>query len=228
VSEQLTVEATGETVGEAKWKALRELEQLAPGLDKAGVRFQVLSEGERGLLGVGYTPARVLATVDAAAAAAEPEEARPDETELERRVRELVTRVVGSMGVRCRVDVREGPAEVVATCSGVELGLLIGKHGQTIDALQYLANAIVARRAGEERKAVVVDAAGYRDRRRQTVEGLAVRSAERVLQTGARVELEPMTSVERKLVHERLQDYPGVATTSEGVEPHRFVVVLPA
>jgi spoIIIJ-associated protein len=228
VSEELTVEATGETVGEAKWKALRELEHLAPGLDKADVRFQVLSEGERGLLGVGYTPARVIAMVDAGAAAAETEEARPDETDLERRVRELVSRVVGSMGVRCRVDVREGPEEVVATCSGVELGLLIGKHGQTIDALQYLANAIVARTAGEERKAVVVDAAGYRDRRKQTVEGLAVRSAERVLQTGARVELEPMTSVERKLVHERLQDYPGVATASEGVEPHRFVVVLPA
>jgi spoIIIJ-associated protein len=227
VSAELTVEATGETVGEAKWKALRELEQLAPGLDKAGVRFQVLAEGERGLLGVGYTPARVIATVDADAAAAREAERRPDETDLERRVRELVTRVVGAMGVRCRIDVREND-EVVATCSGAELGLLIGKHGQTIDALQYLANAIVARGAGEERKAVIVDAAGYRDRRKQTVEGLAVRSAERALQTGGRVELEPMTSVERKLVHERLQDYPGVATTSEGVEPHRYVVVVPA
>jgi spoIIIJ-associated protein len=227
VSAELTVEATGETVGEAKWKALRELEQLAPGLDKAGVRFQVLAEGERGLLGVGYTPARVIATVDADAVAAGEADQRPDETDLERRVRELVTRVVGAMGVRCRIDVREND-EVVATCSGAELGLLIGKHGQTIDALQYLANAIVARGAGEERKAVVVDAAGYRDRRKQTVEGLAVRSAERALQTGGRVELEPMTSVERKLVHERLQDYPGVATTSEGVEPHRYVVVVPA
>ena len=227
MSDALTVEATGETVGEAKWRALRELEQLAPGLDKAGVRFQVLSEGERGLLGVGYTPARVLATVDADAVPAGDDEPRPDETELERRVRSLVTRVVGAMGVRCRIDVRESEDEVVAICSGAELGLLIGKHGQTIDALQELANAIVARSAGEERKAVVIDAAGYRDRRRQTVEGLAVRTAERVLQTGDRVALQPMTSVERKLVHERLQDYPGVATTSEGVEPHRYVVVLP-
>ena len=65
MSEELTVEATGETVGEAKWKALRELELRAPGLDKATVRFQVLSEGERGLLGVGYTPARVLAAAAA-------------------------------------------------------------------------------------------------------------------------------------------------------------------
>ena len=66
------MEATGETVGEAKWKALRDLERLAPGLDKAGVRFQVVSEGERGLLGVGYTPARVIASVDAAEEAPPP------------------------------------------------------------------------------------------------------------------------------------------------------------
>jgi spoIIIJ-associated protein len=165
-----------------------------------------------------------------AAAAATAERPPEDETELERRVRELVTRVTGAMGIRCRIDVHEDREAVVATCAGTDLGLLIGKHGQTIDALQYLANAIVGRGVGEgeERKAVVVDAAGYRDRRKQTVDTLAVRTAERVLATGRRVELEPMTSVERKLVHERLKDYPGVATTSEGVEPRRYVVVLPA
>jgi len=227
VSDEVTVEATGETVGEAKWKALRELELRAPGLDKAAVRFQVLSEGERGLLGVGFTPARVLAVADAGAATPVEAEVRPGETELERRVRELVTRVTGAMGVRCAVEVREDEEAVTATCTGGELGLLIGKHGQTIDALQYLANAIVAR-AGVERKHVVVDAAGYRDRRRQTLEGLALRAAERVAETRERVELEPMTSVERRLVHERLKDEVGVATTSEGTEPYRRVVVLPA
>jgi spoIIIJ-associated protein len=225
MSEELTVEATGETVGEAKWKALRELEQQAPGLDKATVRFQVVSEGERGLLGVGYTPAHVVAT-----ASAEPiaeSEPRPDETELERRVRELMMRVTAAMGVRCRVDVEERDDAVTATCTGAELGLLIGKHGQTIDAIQYLANAIVAR-GGGERKAVVVDAAGYRERRKVTVDALAVRSAERALATGERVALEPMSSVERKLVHERLKEYAGVATASEGAEPNRYVVVFKA
>jgi len=74
VTEALQVEASGETVGEAKWTALRELEKLQPGIDKAAVRFQVLTEGERGLLGVGFAPARVIATVDAAAVVAE---ARP-------------------------------------------------------------------------------------------------------------------------------------------------------
>ena len=79
MSDPLSVEATGETVGEAKWSALRELEQLAPGLDKAAVQFEVLSEGERGLLGVGYAPARVVASVDASAVAeAQPPEAPGD------------------------------------------------------------------------------------------------------------------------------------------------------
>jgi spoIIIJ-associated protein len=223
---ELTVEATGETVGEAKWKALRELERLAPGLDKASVRFQVLSEGERGLLGVGYTPARVMATVDGAAV--ETDEPPADATDAELRVRALVTRVTGAMGLRCRIDVEETDEAITATCTGGELGLLIGKHGQTIDALQYLANAILARGGDEDRKPVVIDAAGYRARRKETVDALAVRSAERAVSTGSRVELDPMTSVERKLVHERLKEYPGVETTSEGTEPNRFVVILPA
>ena len=223
---ELTVEADGETVGEAKWKALRELERRVPGLDKAKVRFQVLSEGERGLLGVGYTPARVMATVDEAAV--ETDEPPADATDAELRVRALVTRVTGAMGLRCRIDVEETDEAITATCTGGELGLLIGKHGQTIDALQYLANAILARGGDEDRKPVVVDAAGYRARRKETVDALAVRSAERAVSTGSRVELDPMTSVERKLVHERLKDYPGVETASEGTEPNRYVVVLPA
>ncbi len=223
---ELTVEATGETVGEAKWKALRELERLAPGIDKGSVRFQVVSEGERGLLGVGYTPARVIASVDESAVTED--EPPEDATDAEARIRALVTRVTVAMGLRCRVDVEETDEAITATCTGGELGLLIGKHGQTIDALQYLANAILARGGDEDRKPVVIDAAGYRARRKETVDALAVRSAERAVASGSRVELDPMTSVERKLVHERLKDYPGVETTSEGTEPNRFVVVLPA
>jgi spoIIIJ-associated protein len=221
----VSVEATGETVGEAKWKALRDLERAAPGLDKASVSFQVVSEGERGLLGVGSTPARVVASVDAPAALA-PAAPREDETAVEARVRALVERVVAALGVGARVDVREGDDEVVVTCTGGDLGLLIGKHGQTIDALQHVANAAL-HRGGEGAKPVTVDAAGYRERRRTTLEGIALRGAERAA-AGERVLLEPMTSVERKIVHERLKDVPGVETSSEGTEPNRYVVVLPA
>jgi spoIIIJ-associated protein len=224
VNDQLTVEATGETVGEAKWAAVRELEQRYPGLDKAEVRFEVITEGERGLLGVGYSPARVLAHLPAeAAAAAEP----VDESELAADVRGLVSRLVSTFGVVARIDVHEDDETVTASCSGPDVALLIGRHGQTIDAIQYLLNAIAHRQYGEERKEVVVDAAGYRERRRATLEALALRTAERVRSSGEPEELEPMTAVERKIVHLRLKDLDGVTTTSEGTEPNRCVVVLP-
>lgn len=224
----LTVEATGETVGEAKWKALRELERLTPSLDKGAVRFQVLSEGERGLLGVGYTPARVLATIDAEAATSVATAEPPvDEGDAAARVRGVLTHVTTALGVRCRIEIVEDADGVTATCSGGELGLLIGKHGATIDAVQVLASAI-ASRGTAERINVVVDAAGYRDRRRRTLEALAVRSAEEALREGEPVPLDPMSAAERRLVHERLKDYEGVSTVSEGDEPNRYVVVEPA
>jgi spoIIIJ-associated protein len=227
MSDRVQIEATGETVGEAKWSALRELEKLQPGVDKAAVKFQVVSEGERGLLGVGYSPARVIATVD-------PNAERPaatpaaDESELAAAVRELLERIVREIGIQAHLSIEEDEESVTASFSGRDLGLLIGKHGQTIDAIQYLANAIVHRGKPDDRKAIVVDAAGYRERRKASLDALALRSAERAASSGERVELEPMTAVERKVVHLRLKDYPGVETTSEGTEPNRFVVISPA
>ena len=223
---ELQVEGSGETVGEAKWSALRELERQRPGLDKSAVRFQVVSEGERGLLGVGFTPARVIATVSGEAVATE----RPsvhDDSELAGEVRELVERIVDGIGVTARVELDEDDETITVSCSGPDLGMLIGRHGQTIDAIQYLANAAIYRGHQEDRKAVVVDAAGYRARRRTSLEALAVRSAERAVANVEPVELEPMTAVERKVVHLRLKEFDGVETTSEGTEPNRFVVITP-
>jgi spoIIIJ-associated protein len=222
-SPELTVEATGETVGEAKWAALRELEQRYPALDKGAVRFEVVTEGERGLLGVGYSPARVVAHLPAAAADA----VDLDESDLAAEVRLIVSRVVAALGVDGRVDVREDDETITATCSGADVALLIGRHGQTIDAVQYLLNAISHRAYGDTRKEVIVDAAGYRERRRATLESLAVRTAEQVRMRGEPVELEPMTAVERKVVHLKLKEFDGVQTSSEGTEPNRYVVVLP-
>jgi spoIIIJ-associated protein len=227
VSEALQVEATGETVGEAKWVALRELEKLQPGLDKTAVRFQVLTEGERGLLGVGYAPARVIATVDTEALAPAAEDSPPEESELGGQVREVVERILEAMGVRARIELREDEESLVASVGGRELGLVIGKHGQTIDAIQYLVNAIIWRGKTDDRKPVIVDAAGYRARREATLDALAVRSAERAVSSGQPVELEPMTAVERKVVHVHLKEFPGVTTRSEGTEPNRFVVIEP-
>ena len=222
MSEQnlVTVEASGETVGEAKWAALRELESLVPGLDREQVQFQVVSEGERGLLGVGFSPAQVIASAQSAAAV--------EVTDGELTTsgpHEIVERIASAIGADVSISSREREGVVTVTCSGPDVALFIGKHGQTIDAIQYLANAI-ARAQGEEHE-VVVDASGYRARRTATLEGMARRTAQRVSATGHRAEFEPMTPVERKIVHEALKDDPEVETTSEGSEPNRFVVVLP-
>jgi spoIIIJ-associated protein len=223
---EVQVEATGETVGEAKWAALRELEKRQPGLDKSTVRFQVVTEGERGLLGVGYAPAKVIATMDSAVA---PPDDRPrdDESELAGEARVLIERIIDGIGVVGRIDVEEDEETITLSCTGPDLGMLIGRHGQTIDAVQYLANAAMYRAHPEDRKEVVLDAAGYRARRRTSLEALAVRSAERALSDREAVELEPMTAVERKVVHIRLKEFDGVETSSEGTEPNRFVVIHP-
>jgi spoIIIJ-associated protein len=226
VTDPLTVEATGETVGEAKWSALRELERLRPEVDKASVKFEVVSEGERGLLGVGYAPARVIATAEVPDASIAPPGLPAAESDLVDDVRSLVERIAYELGVRCEVEVREDESGVRVECRGGEVGALIGRFGQTIDAIQYLVNAIVARREGE-RIDVTIDAAGYRERRREMLERLALRSAERVVESGESVELDPMSAVERKIVHLRLKEVGGVETSSAGVEPNRYVVVSP-
>ena len=178
------------------------------------------------MLGVGYAPARVVASVDSDAVhAVEP--STDGDSELAAQVRDLVERITAGIGVRCRIDIVEDDETVTASCSGSNLGLFIGKHGQTIDAIQYLVNAIVWRSRPDDRKDVVVDAAGYRERRRVALESLAVRSAEEALATHSPIELEPMTAVERKTVHVRLKEFDGVETGSEGTEPNRYVVVSP-
>ena len=220
----VVVEGTGETVGEAKWAALRDLERLVPGLDRESVRFEVVTEGERGLLGVGYVPARVIAAADMpqdAPEAALSEDLGDDESA----VRELLERVAAAASASCSVTITARDDQLVATLGGPDLGLLIGRHGQTIDALQYLANALAHRRGSTRR--IVVDAAGYRDRRESALRSMSQRSAERASATGAPVALEPMTAVERKVVHEYLKDDPEVETASEGSEPNRYVLVFP-
>jgi spoIIIJ-associated protein len=171
----------------------------------------------------------VIATVpaDAVAGPTERAEAPADESDLASEARELVQRIVEGIGVTAHVELEEDDELITVSCAGPDLGMLIGRHGQTIDAIQYLANAAMYRMHADDRKEVIVDAAGYRARRRATLEALAVRSAERALSDGEPIELEPMTAIERKVVHLRLKEFGGVETTSEGTEPNRYVVIQP-
>ncbi|MBK5218863.1 MAG: KH domain-containing protein [Thermoleophilia bacterium] len=143
------------------------------------------------------------------------------------RARELVEGVLDELDLDGDVEVDEDDDRIAVTVTGGgDYGLLIGKRGQTIDALQLLAYQ-AAFRGLRERKRVTVDASGYRERRRETLEGRADRAAEQALTSNRIVEMDPMSAQERRVVHERLKGRAGVETYSEGDEPHRCVVVAP-
>jgi spoIIIJ-associated protein len=143
------------------------------------------------------------------------------------RARELVEGVLDELDLEGEVVVEESEDRIALTVEGDDdYGLLIGKRGQTIDALQLLCYQ-AAFRGLRERKRVVLDAAGYRERRRETLESRADRAAEQALSSNRIVEMDPMSAQERRVVHERLKERAGVETYSEGDEPRRCVVVAP-
>jgi spoIIIJ-associated protein len=217
--EELSVEAVGETLGEAKWAAMKELEPRFPGITAECVRFEVVEEP-----GDDQGTARVRAEVDEDAWR-EAAEVIPEEPA--ERVRALVARVVHELGLRATVDIEESEDEIRATVNGDDLGLLIGKHGSTIDAVQHLAFR-AAFRGRQGRKQVTIDAAGYRDRRETALHRMADRAAAEALRYDRAVELEPMRAPERKIVHTYLSERTDVETHSEGDEPDRRLVISPA
>jgi spoIIIJ-associated protein len=142
------------------------------------------------------------------------------------RVRDAVERIVAALGLQAEVQVEEHDDTIRANLEGEDLGLAIGRHGQTIDAIQHLAYRL-AFRDDDERKRVEVDAAGYRDRRAAVLEEEADRAADEAIRTGEPVELDAMNAVERRVVHEYLRERGDVETYSEGREPDRRLVVAP-
>jgi spoIIIJ-associated protein len=216
-----TVQGEGESVGAAKWAAMKELERRFPGITIEHVEFEVLAEGG----GTDDSPARVEASADLEGWRATESEfqwpAEPTE-----RVRELLKRLIAHLGLRGSVDVVERDEEIFADVNGPELGLLIGKHGATLDAIQFVC-AQAAFRGAADRKRVTVDAAGYRERREAALKRQADRGVADALRYGRPVELDAMSSQERRVVHNYLKDRPEVDTHSEGEEPFRRIVVTP-
>lgn len=142
------------------------------------------------------------------------------------RLRDLLERVVGATGLDASIEVTEDEETLIGKLEGDDLGLLIGHHGQTIDALEHLAFRI-AYRDTEPRKRVTVDASGYRERRGAVLRRQADRAAGEALEFGRPVALDAMTAAERRVVHEHLRDRHEVETYSEGEEPQRHLVVAP-
>jgi spoIIIJ-associated protein len=141
-------------------------------------------------------------------------------------VQEVLQRIADAAGVEATVDVREGAEGLTGEYIGEDLGLLIGHHGQTIDAIQHLAYRITARGAAD-RKSVTVDAAGYRERRALTLRAAADQAAHDAVQEGRPVSLDAMSPLERKVIHEHLKGRHDIETYSEGQEPARRLVVAP-
>jgi spoIIIJ-associated protein len=141
-------------------------------------------------------------------------------------VQELLEEVVRALGLDATVEVTEDDETVTGTVHGDDLGLFIGRHGQTIDAVQHLAQRMSGARASDGRR-IVIDAEGYRERREAMLQRQADHAAADALRYGRPVALDAMTASERRLVHEYLRDHGEVQTYSEGDEPDRHLVVAP-
>jgi len=227
-----SAEGSGRTVEEAIREALRIL-----GARREDVDLLVLDEGSRGVLGLGSRTARVRLTLlsemdeddtaaPAAAGARAPAPAAEAAGELAQLAQRTVIALIEAMGFRATVNAEEEAGTVQVSITGPELAPLIGRRGQTLEALDLLVNLIVAHSCGR-RVPVVVDVERYRERRRETLEEMAWRFAERVRRTGRPVALRPMSSAERRIIHTTLAPDSGIATHSEGEDPERRVVIAP-
>lgn len=205
-----TVETTGRTIEEAIAAALAELEA-----DPSQVDVEVLDEGTKGLFGIiGSKQARVRVT----------RRATPEDKA--RKVAAWLEEATRLMGVDVEASWRVEDESIQVNLTGGGLGLVIGRRGQTLDALQYLAG-MVGNREGGEWIRILVDAEGYRERREESLRGLALRTADKARRNRRRVVLEPMNAHERRIIHVSLQEEEGVSTYSEGTEPYRRVVIAP-
>ena len=201
------IEKTGKTVEEAIEAALAEL-----GLERDQVDYRVLEAPSKPLFGLlGGREAKVEVTI---------KKVEPIE-----RAKLFIEKVTKAMHLLVSISVISNEDAITLNLKGDDLGILIGKHGQTLDALQYLTN-LVANREGRERIRFIVDVEDYRKRRADTLQQLALRLADRVKRSGDRVVLEPMTPHERKIIHMSLQEDLRIETYSEGEEPFRRVVIV--
>jgi len=214
--------AGGASIEEAKRTALDQLRKIVPYVNPADVEYVVVDEGSKGGF---FGRGKMLAQVEARLRPSE-ERVEADLPEGAETLRDFIQNTVDLMGIEARVGASETPEAVRAEISGDDLGLLIGRHGATIDALQYIA-AIVVNGDRRERRQVIVDAEGYRERRAAALTALADRTAQKVARESTSIALKPMSAAERKVIHLHLKENSRVETVSEGNEPFRAVVVSP-
>ena len=198
-------------IGKTKEEAVRAaLRELRIGLEDA--RVELVDEGHSGFLGfLQSKQVRVKVTV---------------QEDVGKTAARFLREILVCMGITAHVEVMNRPEQILLNISGDDLGLLIGRHGQTLDALQFLVS-IVSNRGVDARRRIVVDVENYRERHEESLRRLALRVAEKVRQEQKKAVLSPMTPAERRIIHTALQDHKEIMTYSEGQDPFRRVIVSP-
>lgn len=201
------VTASGQNVEEAVQSALEQLN-----MSEEQVEIEVIDEGKKGFLGL----------FGSALAVVKVREKRNNIAETE----EFLKNVSKNMGVDVEIETSIEDNHVTFQLSGEKIAILIGKRGKTLNSLQYLTQ-LVLNKHGRNFHSVTVDAEGYRERRKETLIELAHKMSEKAKRINRKVALEPMPAYERKIIHSALQDSSEVSTYSDGVEPHRHIVISP-
>lgn len=199
------IEVKGKTVDEALTNALLQLETTSDKID-----YEIIDKGSSGFLGIGSKP--VIIRVKKRAVT------------VEEIITEFLTKVCNAMDIAVKVEIQIEDSTININLIGDNMGILIGKRGQTLDSLQYLVSLVVNREA-EAFYRIKLDTENYRARRRETLENLAKNLANKVKKTKRPVELEPMNPYERRIIHSTLQNDKMIKTTSQGEDPNRYVVI---
>lgn len=245
MTERTTLEIIAPSVEQALAQGLAQL-----GLPPEAVTVEVLDAGSKGLFGLGGRQVRVRLTVipegglaalkteapassgDEAQPVSQPESASAEDTSLLDVSEEVVSKLLHFLRMRAQVSAHfdtsqnENRRVVYVDIRGEDLGALIGRHAEVLNAFQYIASLIVGKRT-QQWVQLVIDVEGYRTRRERQLRQLARRVAEQVIKTGRRASLEPMPAAERRIIHLELRDHPAVTTESVGEEPYRKVTIIP-
>ena len=229
------VETEGDSIDKAIENALKLL-----GVERDKITVDILSEGKKGILGFGSQKARIRATLRKSAIdlrASELESARveerpvlgPEATAMGQKAKEVLAEILNLMGISAEVELRLGEktGETVVEIRAENSGLLIGRKGQTLEALQYLVSRIAGERGGTDAPHIVVDIENYRQRRRKALEDMALRLGEKAKRQRMTVTVDALSAADRRIIHAALQDDPWVTTKSLGQGSYRRLLIIP-
>lgn len=214
-----SIEVTGKTEDEAVASALRQLN-----LKREDVSIEIIERAKAGFLRIGSSPAVIKVTYEVPDEPAE-QAAKPSPENTEDRIREFLEGLLSHMDIKAEITIgRKDDGSFIVELSGASMGAVIGRRGETLDAIQHLTNYAV-NRGVENRTHISIDAENYRSKREESLVRLAEKMADKALKYKRSMALEPMNSYERHVIHTALQDYEGVSTSSTGTEPNRRVVI---